>query len=170
MAHNFNDQVVTPAVELAPARVEILVVNTETLVNQTVQVAKSATMNFDKGLIIAMLEEALRQKRAYQQQNRSTVTTVIKLGIMAATSMPKLFTYHEIRSLVLLLCGAINFEMAQTQKSIAQEENLFQLKMCVLDLREAVTPQISDTEPDEAIDLRKRVPLTHAERGMEENF
>lgn len=152
-----DDQVITPAVEpQAPARVEILAVNTETLVNQTVQVAKSATMNFDKQLIIAMLEEALRQKDAYQQQNRSTIKATIKLGIMAATTMPKLFTYHEVRALVLLLCGAIDFGMAQTNKSAAQEENLFELKMAVLDLREAVTPQISDTEPDEAVDLRKK--------------
>lgn len=143
--NNNDDQVVTPAVEpQAPARVEILAVNTETLVNQTVQVAKSATMNFDKQLIIAMLEEALRQKDAYQQQNRSTIKATIKLGIMAATTMPKLFTYHEVRALVLLLCGAIDFGMAQTNKSAAQEENLFELKMAVLDLREAVTPQISD--------------------------
>jgi hypothetical protein len=131
--NNFSDdQVVTSAVEQAPARVSILDNNSEILHNQTIVVITSLTLNFDKKLIAAMLKTAMTQVNMGIAISQAKASACIKLGLNSSM----LYSKAEVKSLIELLSSSIYYEMGEN----GTEDFVYDLKMCVLDLREALLP------------------------------
>ena len=150
MAHNFNDQVVTPAVEpQAPARVSIVDTNSQVLHNQTIVVVTNLALNFDKKLITAMLETAMAQINMGIAISQEKSLVCIKLGLGKAITYSK----AEVKAVIELLSSSIYYEMGKN----GTEDFVYDLKMCMLDLREALLP-LATSENADTTKIRKVRP------------
>jgi hypothetical protein len=149
------------AVELAPARVTISNRTGNVHRNQDVFIIDSLELSFDNRLLRQIFDGAVHffsDANTHHRNKRSTsdASCLAKLGLNATVQDKDLeatfhYTMDEIRSLLQFLYCAIDL-------TIGDKEITFELKMAVLDLREAITPQIDDSE---AIDLRAKA--VHAE-------
>lgn len=169
MAHNFNDQVVTPAVELAPAII-VEQRNFNVKMNQTVSFVTSAILMLNINSLLLLAKAAKVAMINVTDVNfRREAQLMNKLLFTAVGVDPTLtFTKMEIELMVKWLTQATSTK--DSFKPFENSDEYFNAHSLCLDLREILIPEISDAKPDEAIDLRKRVTLNRAERGMEENF
>lgn len=150
--NNINDdQVVTPAVELAPARVTIYNRAGKTLHGQSVFMIESLELSFDNRLLRQIFDGAVHFfSDAYshlrnKHSNTANASCLAKLGLNATVADKSLeATFHysigEIKSILQFLYCAIDLNIS------GDKEITFELKMAVLDIREAITPQIDDSE------------------------
>ena len=127
-----NDCAPTAVEPQAPARVSILDNNSEILHNQTIVVITSLTLNFDKKVSAAMLKTAMTQVNMGIAISQAKASACIKLGL----TKPLLYSKIEVKSLIELLSSSIYYEMGED----GTEDFVYDLKMCVLDLREALLP------------------------------
>lgn len=159
-----DDQVITPAVELAPARVTISNRTGGTRRNQDVYVIESLELSFDNRLLRQVFDGAVHffsdaYSHLRNKRSNDAASCLAKLGLNATVADKSLeatfhYTIAEIKSLLQFLYCAIDLNIS------GDKEIQFELKMAVLDLREAITPQIDDSE---TIDLRKKVHQTRRE-------
>ena len=151
MAHVFNraNDCAQPAVELAPARVTISNRTGGTRRNQDVYVIESLELSFDNRLLRHIFDGAMHFfSGASHHKSRCTTsdaTCLSKLGLNDTVKDKDLeatfhYTIAEIRSLLQFLYCAIDLNFGSNQ------EVTFELKMAVLDLREAITPLLDDSE------------------------
>ena len=149
--NNINDdQVVTPAVELAPARVTIYNRAGKTLHGQSVFMIESLELSFDNRLLRQIFDGAVHffsdaYSHLRNKRSNDAASCLAKLGLNATVADKSLeATFHysigEIKSILQFLYCAIDLNIS------GDKEITFELKMAVLDIREAITPQIDDSE------------------------
>ena len=152
MAHVFNraNDCAQPAVELAPARVTIYNRAGKTLHGQSVFMIESLELSFDNRLLRQIFDGAVHffsdaYSHLRNKRSNDAASCLAKLGLNATVQDKGLeatfhYTIAEIRSLLQFLYCAIDLNFGSNQ------EVTFELKMAVLDLREAITPLLDDSE------------------------
>lgn len=140
----------------APARVSIVDTNSQVLHNQTIVVVTNLALNFDKKLITAMLETAMTQVNMGIAISQAKASACIKLGLNKAL----LYSMEEVKAVTELLSSSIYYEMGKNNT----EDFVYDLKMCVLDLREALLP-LATNENADTTKIRK-VRTEHLEEDI----
>ena len=155
MAHFNNisdDQVITPAVELTPA-VTVNDIKNHIKYDQTVSLLTSAYLRFNElSLIVIAKAIAFDLKGHAQNKNRNHFTEASiqsKLQFIALQlEFGATFSSTEINCLVGWLRKATDTTKNVYATNIYTEQERFAAQMLLLDLREILIPEISDTEPD----------------------
>lgn len=127
--------------------------------NQTISVFQRCILVLSPVVMEAAVLGAPTAKNANAE---NTLKLVGKIALMAIHQCEDMWSATEIRTLIAALYAALLLN--------PEARIVFEIKTAILDLRELIVPQISDSEEETAKYAKVKVPLTRTERPEENIF
>ena len=127
--------------------------------NQTISVFQRCILVLSPCIMEAAV---LGAPTALNTDAETKLKLVGKIALMAIYQTEDMWSAAEIRTLIAALYAALLLN--------PEARIVFEVKTAILDLRELIVPQISDSEEETAKYAKVKVPLTRAEREVEQIF
>ena len=127
--------------------------------NQTISVFQRCILVLSPCIMEAAV---LGAPTALNTDAETKLKLVGKIALMAIYQTEDMWSAAEIRTLIAALYAALLLN--------PEARIVFEVKTAILDLRELIVPQISDSEEETAKYAKVKVPLNRAERPEENIF